>query len=321
MMRKDRTRPRVAWLLRLYPRRWRDRYEDEVLATLEQHRPTLATWLTFVLSALDAHLDPHFRGMERRQSMPRARAMLLVVFAAYTGLFAATLIYPKTAGPAQATAAPRVISPSGVVAGLGLGVALLAVLAGGLPILANVFSQALRARQLRTLLLLTTPLWALAALVGSALLLEDVLVAGRTTPPDLFPDSLRDFGGNAGLLSWTAVVLLAAAVSTLAVARAVSATAIGRGQLRVALVAATLTTLAMGVVSATFVLWGTLVAQDAPDWFGAPGGFLLDGGAWWLGVAAFMVAATLVAAVGVIRGVAYARTALPQRYGAEEAEG
>ncbi len=313
MMRNDGTRPRVAWLLRLYPRRWRHRYEDEVLAALEQHRPTLATWLTFVLSALDAHLDPHFRGAERRQPMPRVRAMLLVVLAAYIGLFAATLIYPKTAGPSQATAVPRAISPSGVVAGLGLGVALLAALAGGLPILASVFRQALRARQLRTLLLLTTPLWALAAVVGYTLLLEDVLVAGRTTPPDLFPDSLRDFGGNAGLLSWTAVLLLAAAVSTLAVTRAVSATAIGRGQLRVALAAATVTALAMGVVSATFVTWGTLVAQVAPDWFGTRGGFLLNSGAWWLGVAAFMVAATLVAAVGVIRGLAYARTALPER--------
>jgi hypothetical protein len=50
----------AAALVRLYPRPWRDRYEQEMLATLETHRVSLRTWLTLVLCALDAHLDSYY---------------------------------------------------------------------------------------------------------------------------------------------------------------------------------------------------------------------------------------------------------------------
>lgn len=33
----------MRWLLRLYPRIWRDRYEEEVLAVLEAHKVTPTT--------------------------------------------------------------------------------------------------------------------------------------------------------------------------------------------------------------------------------------------------------------------------------------
>jgi hypothetical protein len=50
----------AAALVRLYPRPWRERYEREMLATLEMlepHRVSLRTCLTLALCALDAHLD------------------------------------------------------------------------------------------------------------------------------------------------------------------------------------------------------------------------------------------------------------------------
>ena len=31
---------RVLWLLRLYPKAWRERYGDEIAAVLEQQHPT-----------------------------------------------------------------------------------------------------------------------------------------------------------------------------------------------------------------------------------------------------------------------------------------
>ena len=43
-------------LLRLYPRSWRDRYDDEVVAVLAEHHVTYWTALDLVLGALDAHL-------------------------------------------------------------------------------------------------------------------------------------------------------------------------------------------------------------------------------------------------------------------------
>ena len=52
----------ATWILRLYPRAWRERYESEVAAVLEQHRVTLKTSVDLLLSALDAQLDPAYRG-------------------------------------------------------------------------------------------------------------------------------------------------------------------------------------------------------------------------------------------------------------------
>jgi hypothetical protein len=46
----------VCWLLCWYPSAWRERYEQEMLALLEQHTITLLTLLDLWLGALDAHL-------------------------------------------------------------------------------------------------------------------------------------------------------------------------------------------------------------------------------------------------------------------------
>jgi hypothetical protein len=45
-------------LVRLYPRAWRDRYEEEFLALLAERPPTFGDLLDTVRGALDAHLNP-----------------------------------------------------------------------------------------------------------------------------------------------------------------------------------------------------------------------------------------------------------------------
>jgi hypothetical protein len=45
-------------LVRLYPRAWRDRYEEEFLALLAERPPTLGDLVDTVRGALDAHLNP-----------------------------------------------------------------------------------------------------------------------------------------------------------------------------------------------------------------------------------------------------------------------
>jgi hypothetical protein len=50
-----------TWIICLYPQRWRKRYEDEMLALLEQHTVTLATHFDLLLGVLDARLDPSYR--------------------------------------------------------------------------------------------------------------------------------------------------------------------------------------------------------------------------------------------------------------------
>lgn len=50
----------VLWIVHLYPRAWRERYEQEMLALLEQHTVTLTTILDLLMGTLDARLDPHY---------------------------------------------------------------------------------------------------------------------------------------------------------------------------------------------------------------------------------------------------------------------
>jgi hypothetical protein len=45
-------------LVRLYPRAWRDRYEEEFLALLAERPPTLGDLVDTIRGAVDAHLNP-----------------------------------------------------------------------------------------------------------------------------------------------------------------------------------------------------------------------------------------------------------------------
>ncbi len=49
------------FLVGCYPRRWRQRYAEELLEVLDQHRPTARTVLSLWAGAAGAHLDPAWR--------------------------------------------------------------------------------------------------------------------------------------------------------------------------------------------------------------------------------------------------------------------
>ncbi len=51
----------VLWMLRLYPQGWRERYQEEMVALLEQHTLTPWTIIDLLFGALDARLDPSYR--------------------------------------------------------------------------------------------------------------------------------------------------------------------------------------------------------------------------------------------------------------------
>jgi hypothetical protein len=69
------SRVRSGWVVRLFPRAWRQRYEEELLAIIEMQPPTLRQLIGLLYCALDAHLDPQvgeegeFAFMEGRPSM------------------------------------------------------------------------------------------------------------------------------------------------------------------------------------------------------------------------------------------------------------
>ena len=49
------------FLVGCHPRRWRERYGEEMLDVLDQHQPTARTVLNLWVSAVSAQLDPAYR--------------------------------------------------------------------------------------------------------------------------------------------------------------------------------------------------------------------------------------------------------------------
>ncbi|HZR44324.1 MAG TPA: hypothetical protein VFB12_29700 [Ktedonobacteraceae bacterium] len=77
----------ATWLLRCYPRAWRARYEQEMLALLEQHTVTLATLLDLLLGALEAHLDPNYRTVRPFFGFTDLRSIAITFVCAFTLAF------------------------------------------------------------------------------------------------------------------------------------------------------------------------------------------------------------------------------------------
>ncbi len=76
----------AIWLVTLYPRAWRRRYEAEMLALLEQHRVTLLTVLDLLFGMIRARLDPQYRddpGPVLFTSLPKATWMALAAWGAF----------------------------------------------------------------------------------------------------------------------------------------------------------------------------------------------------------------------------------------------
>jgi WD40 repeat protein len=70
----------VGW----HPRRWRDRYGEEMLDVLGQHQPTARTVASLWASAVSAQLDPAYR--TDRLSLPRLRRAALIAAVAAASL-------------------------------------------------------------------------------------------------------------------------------------------------------------------------------------------------------------------------------------------
>jgi hypothetical protein len=76
----------ATWLVTLYPRAWRLRYEEEMLAVLEQHHVTLLTVLDLLFGMIRARLDPQYRddpGPVLFTSLPRATWLALAAWGAF----------------------------------------------------------------------------------------------------------------------------------------------------------------------------------------------------------------------------------------------
>jgi DNA-binding MarR family transcriptional regulator len=81
----------VLWILRLYPPAWRERYETEMAALLEQHHLTLWTVLDLLVGALDARLDPHYRRARQLLPLRGIRTSWQLAIAAFMAFWIALL--------------------------------------------------------------------------------------------------------------------------------------------------------------------------------------------------------------------------------------
>jgi hypothetical protein len=160
---------RIQWLLRLYPRAWRERYGDEVASVLAEHRVTAWTALDLLLGALDAHLHRHLLP-ERLISMThRMRSSEIVVFCAFALFCVAWLPLRLVRDPlpiwrSAVAAHPELLTALTVLDAAG-SVAALAIVVGGLPILVAALGHAVAARRWGVLALFVIPVLAAAALI------------------------------------------------------------------------------------------------------------------------------------------------------------
>lgn len=282
----------IATLLRYYPPAWRTRYEDEVTGVLEQHRVSYATWLDLARGAFDAHLDPRFSdgiGAAGR----RLRRAEIAVFCAFIAFVVAGIGFQKLtedadkAGLTQAHAAIG-IGYYAVIAGAV--VALLAVIAGALPIAAIIARQALSGGRRDLLALLAVPPVLFVAIVAWG---GFALRSGSTI----------DSAEVRGLIGF---FVLAAVASAAAVSLAVARTDLNDVVLGLARWLSIVATAAMGLSLAGVVVWGIGLHSAAPSSFALDGGVLTSYAyVTFLRVVIVMVLAVLTALVALWRaGVA-----------------
>lgn len=80
----------VTWILHLYPEAWRKRYEEEMVALLQQHTITLATCFDLMLGALDARLDPSYK-TEKSLLLFKDERMIATTFLCAYAIFLLTM--------------------------------------------------------------------------------------------------------------------------------------------------------------------------------------------------------------------------------------
>jgi hypothetical protein len=286
------------WLLRLYPPDWRQRYADEYAAVLEQCRLTPRTLWDIVLGALDAHLHAHLV-MGRRTSMTqRLRAGEITIFCGYILFVVSGMGFQKMTEDMLKAGVMRSHALLGgafnaVVAGAV--VALLAVLAGGLPLAYAALRYARAAHRRDIMLLFAVPPVGLAVWLGYTYLLLDVVSPA-------VEGGIHTATGVAIGLSWVGVFALAAICSTWAVSAAIARSEIPERVYRWALGPAAVATLAMVGMLAAVIVWGIGLQAQAPQYFyGNQGILATNTEASWLGHVVVMSVATLIAIAGVVR--------------------
>ena len=299
------------YLLRLYPRAFRQRYEEEMLAMLELYPSSFLDRVDLVSGALDAHLHPHLGTLslslsERMNLMlSLLRRSLLTMFCASLGFLLAGLGFQKMNEYDDFVKAAQTYSLVGLsyhLVGFGTVVLFLVVLGGGLPIASTIVESALAHKRYSSLVLLAVPLLAFAVFVGTTLLLEAIL-----TPGNQLALGWRLFLERGVFLG---VLIAAVLASTGALCWAVARSETAEERLRFALLLSIPATLSMAVILVAVLAWGLSLHTSVPQLFNSNGGLFASSTALsWLGGVIATGIMTVIAVVSLVRGLS-ARSAL-----------
>lgn len=285
------------WLLHLYPPTWRARYGDEFAALLEQYPFSFMTIINVLLGALDAHIAPQDTNGRILQMINRPRRTAVAVFCAYIAFVVSGLGFNKLAEDSIKSGLGSTYPAVGIsytLVEVGAVVALLAVLVGGLPIAFVALRQALAARRRDILLLFAVPPIALAIWIGYTFLLITVISPAHR--------HVHDPLNIAAAVSWAGLFAIAALASTAAVSVAVARSEISGQLFRFALAPAAVATLAMAFMLGAVIAWGLSLRAYEPQMFNGNDGLLATNTVIsWLSHIVVMGAATLVAAIALIR--------------------
>lgn len=239
-------------LTRLYPRAWRERYQEEMEEVLQQHSLRLSTLFDISIGALDAHMhaDMHPEGIYSMAHKLRVSA--IAVFCAFL-LFALAffalqqIVDPRTLFNAVASNHPD-LQFSFTTILVSAEIAFLAVVVGGLVILFVAIAKAITARRRDVL-----------ARFGSAILLVMLFVAASI----IFQGFLY---GNAGFSGIYILIFLAVLIAaTVLIAQGILRTEFNTGIMRFTILPMAITALAMGVSCIAALIWLLRLWADAPQ--------------------------------------------------------
>ncbi len=314
-----------AWLVRLYPLRWRERYGDEFDALLEECLHSPLDVLDILFGALDAHLglsqETNWRltpalALARSAGASvnmnnKLRTSILMVFAAYIAFIVAGMSVYGFADdspfiPMMKTNLALFIAWRTIQ--IGAVVALLSVVVGGAPLAWTIVRRALTSER-RDLRLLLVPLY---SLLGLVLYFLAMLYLASNTGILNPPASAAAHGLMWGLIS---IFVLGAIASTIAVWKVVSRADVEQGNFPLlgnsrtiklyefAFGPAVIATLSMLAMFAASIVWFWQGFSARPDLLAADMGPMMTSSR---GALAFtltlMTLAVSAACYGLVRG-------------------
>ncbi len=305
-----------ALLLRLCPDTFRDEHGAEITQVFRQlcrdawaergAWGALTCFVTALADLAEGALEEYFAlwmgAWNRSWVMNRMRASAIMVFCAYIAFVVLGMGFQKSTEDVVKSSVPTAhpgIALAYTIVIAGAVIALLATLAGGLPIAFAALRQAYTARRWGIIALFAVPPIALVVWLGWTYILLNVIFPSDKATSGVGPAS------HPYIYSWVALFIVAAIASVAAVSTVIMRSNLRPGLFRFALAPEIGLALGMLVTVVGIAAWGAQMLSYAPNYLAGndgPIGFEATLGVHVVADIALMLLATLVVIVGVVWG-------------------